>query len=266
MNGRTLQWLALGLTVAAAAACGGSEPKPAATSTSTAPPAATAAKPAASSSAPRVFFVEPADGATVKSPVKLRFGIENYELAAVPQGDITAARPRAWAITMSASTPSASRRYGHPEGESVGPSRWSADRNGHAADTREAQADTPAWRRHAHDDRGSLFVSITVNVRSSRHVGSSYADELGRFPRGTRIDCSEPGAVPKETRMPGGQIKRLVRDRGFGFIRDDGGQEWFFHRSSVEGNFDQLNEGQRVTFEEEPSAKGPRAGNVRSES
>jgi hypothetical protein len=91
MNGRTLQWLALGLTVVVAAACG-SEPEPAATSTSAAPPAATAAKP--SSSSPRVFYVEPADGATVKSPVKLRFGIENYELAAVPQGDITAARPR----------------------------------------------------------------------------------------------------------------------------------------------------------------------------
>ena len=37
--------------------------------------------------------------------------------------------------------------------------------------------------------------------------------------------------------MPNGTIKRLVRDRGFGFIRDDGGQEWFFHRSSVQGSF-----------------------------
>jgi CspA family cold shock protein len=64
-----------------------------------------------------------------------------------------------------------------------------------------------------------------------------------------------------------GTIKRLVRDRGFGFIRDDGGQEWFFHRSSVKaGSFDQLNEGQRVSFDEEPSQKGPRAGNIRSES
>ena len=63
-----------------------------------------------------------------------------------------------------------------------------------------------------------------------------------------------------------GTIKRLVRDRGFGFIRDDGGQEWFFHRSSVKaGTFEQLNEGQRVSFDEEPSAKGPRAGNIRSE-
>ena len=63
-----------------------------------------------------------------------------------------------------------------------------------------------------------------------------------------------------------GTIKRLVRDRGFGFIRDDGGQEWFFHRSSVKaGSFDQLNEGQRVIFDEEPSQKGPRAGNIRTE-
>ena len=66
--------------------------------------------------------------------------------------------------------------------------------------------------------------------------------------------------------MTNGTIKRLVRDRGFGFIRDDGGQEWFFHRTSVTaGDFDQLNEGQRVTFDEEPSQKGPRAGNIRAE-
>ncbi len=66
--------------------------------------------------------------------------------------------------------------------------------------------------------------------------------------------------------MPSGMIKRLVRDRGFGFIRDDAGQEWFFHRSAVaEGVFDELAEGQRVSFDEEESAKGPRAGNVRAE-
>jgi CspA family cold shock protein len=83
---------------------------------------------------------------------------------------------------------------------------------------------------------------------------------------GTKLDNPAPWAhAPKETRMPSGTIKRLVRDRGFGFIRDDGGQEWFFHRSSVEGSFDQLNEGQRVSFQEEPSAKGPRAGQVRGE-
>ena len=64
-----------------------------------------------------------------------------------------------------------------------------------------------------------------------------------------------------------GTIKTLRAEKGFGFIRDDGGQEWFFHRSAVEaGEFEQLNEGQRVSFDEEPSQKGPRAGKIRAES
>ncbi len=66
--------------------------------------------------------------------------------------------------------------------------------------------------------------------------------------------------------MPNGTIKRLVKDRGFGFIRDEGGQEWFFHRSGVaEGSFEELREGQRVTFEEESSPKGPRAGQIKAQ-
>jgi cold shock protein len=65
--------------------------------------------------------------------------------------------------------------------------------------------------------------------------------------------------------MPSGKIIRVVRDKGFGFIRDDRGQELFFHRSSVEGDFNGLTEGQTVAFEEERSPKGPRAGSVRAE-
>lgn len=41
---------------------------------------------------PRVFFAEPQDGATVKSTVHLKFGIERYELAAVPPGEVTTSR------------------------------------------------------------------------------------------------------------------------------------------------------------------------------
>jgi hypothetical protein len=40
-----------------------------------------------------VFFVEPKDGATLKSPVELKFGVENYELSAVPPGEVTTVRP-----------------------------------------------------------------------------------------------------------------------------------------------------------------------------
>jgi cold shock protein len=63
--------------------------------------------------------------------------------------------------------------------------------------------------------------------------------------------------------MPTGTIKRIAHDKGFGFIRDAGGQEYFFHRSSVQGSFDELREGDQVNFEEEESPKGPRAKSVR---
>ena len=61
-----------------------------------------------------------------------------------------------------------------------------------------------------------------------------------------------------------GKIKKLVRERGFGFITDTDGREVFFHRSSVvDTNFDTLNEEQAVEFEVEKSDKGPRAIDVR---
>ena len=76
--------------IVAASACGGSEPpaEPAAEAPAAAP------APAPTSQARRVYFVEPQDGATVKSPVKLSFGLEGYELAPVPQGTITADQVR----------------------------------------------------------------------------------------------------------------------------------------------------------------------------
>lgn len=61
-----------------------------------------------------------------------------------------------------------------------------------------------------------------------------------------------------------GTIKRLVRDKGFGFVSDGSGTEYFFHRSACEGvSFDQLDEGQAVSFEIGRGEKGPRAENVR---
>jgi CspA family cold shock protein len=62
-----------------------------------------------------------------------------------------------------------------------------------------------------------------------------------------------------------GTIKRVIRDRGFGFIRSTEGQEIFFHRSSLQQlNFDGLKEGQVVELEVERGDKGPRATSVRA--
>ena len=61
-----------------------------------------------------------------------------------------------------------------------------------------------------------------------------------------------------------GTIKRLVSDKGFGFIAADDGNEYFFHQSAVtQGTFDTLREGQAVTFEKGQGPKGPRGENVK---
>ena len=63
--------------------------------------------------------------------------------------------------------------------------------------------------------------------------------------------------------MHTGKIKKIVGDRGFGFISDTDGREVFFHQSSlIDVKFTDITEGQQVEFEIENSAKGPRAINV----
>ena len=63
--------------------------------------------------------------------------------------------------------------------------------------------------------------------------------------------------------MHTGKIKRLVTDRGFGFISDTDGRDVFFHQGSlVDARFSDLTETQEVSFDVEKSEKGPRAINV----
>ena len=69
----------------------------------------------------------------------------------------------------------------------------------------------------------------------------------------------------EELEMPTGTIKKLVSDRGFGFIAAEDGREYFFHRTGLDSsvNFDSLAGGERVSFEIEPSQKGPRANRIK---
>jgi len=64
--------------------------------------------------------------------------------------------------------------------------------------------------------------------------------------------------------MATGTVKKLVRDRGFGFVQGSDGVELFFHRSAILGEgFDALTEGQAVEFDVEKGDKGPRAAHMK---
>lgn len=64
--------------------------------------------------------------------------------------------------------------------------------------------------------------------------------------------------------MHTGRIKKIIRERGFGFISDTDGREVFFHQGGlVDVKFTDLKEGQDVEFEVETTEKGPRAVDVR---
>ena len=64
--------------------------------------------------------------------------------------------------------------------------------------------------------------------------------------------------------MAEGIIKRRLADKGFGFIDVGGGKDIFFHSSAVEGvRFEDLQEGQRVSYTEGQGPKGPRAEKVK---
>jgi len=61
-----------------------------------------------------------------------------------------------------------------------------------------------------------------------------------------------------------GEIKKLMGERGYGFISAEDGGEVFFHSSALEGTgFGALKEGDSVEFDVEKGPKGPRAINMR---
>ena len=67
-----------------------------------------------------------------------------------------------------------------------------------------------------------------------------------------------------EVHVTTGTIKKIVADRGFGFIAAEDAKEYFFHRGGLDSSldFDRLVGGEKVKFEIEQSPKGPRAAQV----
>ena len=77
-------------------------------------------------------------------------------------------------------------------------------------------------------------------------------------------DNSDEGSREDTMASLNGTIKRLVSDKGFGFILASDGNEYFFHSSACsQTSFDELREGQAVTFDRGQGPKGPRGENVR---
>jgi cold shock protein len=68
--------------------------------------------------------------------------------------------------------------------------------------------------------------------------------------------------------MTTGTIKKVVSERGFGFITAEDEKEYFFHRDGLDStlNFDRLVGGEKVEFEVEQGPKGPRAKQVHAAS
>ena len=64
--------------------------------------------------------------------------------------------------------------------------------------------------------------------------------------------------------MAKGEVKRIIRERGFGFISAEDGREIFFHRNELQDvDFDALMEGDQMEFEVTKGQKGPAATNVK---
>jgi CspA family cold shock protein len=70
----------------------------------------------------------------------------------------------------------------------------------------------------------------------------------------------------KEVTVTTGTVKKVVSDRGFGFIAAEDGKEYFFHRDGLTPSldFERLVGGEKVQFDVEQSPKGARAKNVQS--
>ena len=88
-----------------------------------------------------------------------------------------------------------------------------------------------------------------------------YSAGRGRGRRPTTSAAPRVAAGPKSR----GRVKKMVRERGFGFIRGEDGKEVFFHRSGLNGGeYDTVNEGDVVEYVVQEGPRGPRAEGVRA--
>jgi CspA family cold shock protein len=107
-----------------------------------------------------------------------------------------------------------------------------------------------------------LFQTEFITSERFRGAGGPRSRGRGRS-KGRRHGTAAPPQAPSGPRCKG-RIKKMVRDRGFGFIRGDDGKEVFFHRSGLNAAaYDGLNEGDVVEYVVQEGPRGARAENVK---
>lgn len=98
----------------------------------------------------------------------------------------------------------------------------------------------------AHED---VYVAIRDAFRAARRELQDYAGRRRRH-------------VKQRKGPPHGRVTRLFQHDGYGFIVAPDGHEVYFHRNSVVGDFDSLDIGAEVRFEESSGEQGPQASTV----
>jgi CspA family cold shock protein len=114
------------------------------------------------------------------------------------------------------------------------------------------------------------MTDLTVPIQlflSEFAIGAYSARRSGGGPGGPRRGSRPPSKAAAAPAGPKsrGKIKKMVRDRGFGFIRGEDGKEVFFHRSGMNGSdYDGMEEGQTVEYVIQEGPRGARAEFVKA--
>ncbi len=108
------------------------------------------------------------------------------------------------------------------------------------------------------------LVVPTRLFREEFVLSDRYSTGRGRARGGRPRRPPVARAMPSGPKVQG-KIKKLVRERGFGFVRGDDGKEVFFHRSGLgPTDYDALSEGDTVEYVVQEGPRGARAENVRA--
>jgi CspA family cold shock protein len=124
-----------------------------------------------------------------------------------------------------------------------------------------------------HHRHGACEVTIVCQARGKDIVASRTRPELQialdealeafeRELRTLRDKRSQRRPEPAGAQPPLlGIVEQVHRDRGFGFILTDAGEQVYFHRNAVQSGLDweTLEDGDRVALNVEPGEKGPQA-------